>query len=142
MMENFAIEPLKGYGDLEFEMTLDEVVEILGKPDSQEKIEPAEEDSNGNIVVLDYYDLDFALYFEGDKNPKLYNFYTFNDKTTLFGAKLFDLNKDEIIELMKQNGHERYTEDTDDGDCVTFDDVNIDFYFDENELVEIFWGEE
>jgi len=141
-MENFTIEPLKGYGDLVFKMTVDEVINVLGKPDKQEEIEPIEDGDDSHIVVLDYYDLDLSLYFEGNSVSKLYNFYTVNEKTTLFGAKIFDLNKDELIELMKQNGYETYVEDTDDGDCVTFEDINIDFYFDEGELVEIFWGEE
>ncbi|MCQ2306430.1 MAG: hypothetical protein MJ000_02555 [Bacteroidales bacterium] len=141
-MENFSIEPLKGYGDLAFEMTLDEVVEIIGKPDKQEEIEPVEDGDDSHIVVLDYYNLDLSLYFEGNSVSRLYNFYTVNEKTALYGAKIFDLNKDELIELMAKNGHKNYVEDTDDGDCVTFEDVNIDFYFDENELAEVFWGME
>lgn len=141
-MENFSIEPLKGYGDLTFDMSLDEVVKTIGKPDKQEEIEPVEDGDDSHIVVLDYYDLDMSLYFEGNSVSNLYNFYTVNEKTTLYGAKIFDLNKDELIELMKQNGHENYIEDTDDGDCVTFEDVNIDFYFEDNELVEVFWGME
>ena len=32
MMENFIIEPLKGYGDFQFGMSIDEVVESLGQP--------------------------------------------------------------------------------------------------------------
>lgn len=141
-MENFSIEPLKGYGDLAFEMTLDEVVEIIGKPDKQEEIEPVEDGDDSHIIVLDYYNLDLSLYFEGNSVSKLYNFYTVNEKTTLYGVNIFGLNKDELIELMTKNGHGNYIEDTDDGDCVTFEDVNIDFYFDENELVEVFWGME
>lgn len=142
MMENFSIEPLKGFGDLEFGMSLDEVVKIIGKPDKQEEIEPVEDVDDSHIVVLDYYNLDLSLYFEGNSVSKLYNFYTVNEKTTLYGINIFGLNKDELIELMTKNGRGNYIEDTDDGDCVTFEDVNIDFYFDENELVEVFWGME
>lgn len=141
-MENFTIEPLKGFGDLRFEMTLDEVVKLIGKPDKQEEIEPVEEGDDNNVVVLDYYDLDMSLYFEGDAELKLYNIYSVNENTTLYDVKLFDLNKDEIIELMKQNGCEKYTEDNDDGNCITFEDLNIDMYFEDDELVEVFWGEE
>lgn len=138
MMENFKIEPLKGYGELQFGMPIDDVVEILGQPTNQEEIESAyEEDSH--VIVLDYEDHDFSAYFEGNTAMKLTNFYTFNEKSELFGAKIFDLNKDEVIELMKQNGYEEYNEDNEDGDCVTFDELNIDFYFDNNQLVEVFW---
>lgn len=137
-MENFIIEPLKGYGELSFGMPIDNVVELLGQPNNQEEIESAyEEDSN--VVVLDYDDHDFSAYFEGENTKKLSNFYTFNEKTVLFGAKIFDLNKDEIVELMKQNGFDDYFEDKEDGDCITYEELNLDFYFDDNQLVEVFW---
>ena len=138
MMENFKIEPLQGYGDLQFGMPIDDVVEILGQPTNQEEIESAYEDDS-HVVVLDYEDDDFSAYFEGNAMLKLSNFYTFNEKSELFGAKVFDLNKDEVVELMKQNGYESYVEDTEDGDCMTYEELNLDFYFDDNKLVEIFW---
>lgn len=138
MMENFKIEPLKGYGELQFGMLIDDVVEVLGQPTNQEEIESAYEDDS-HVVVLDYEDNDFSAYFEGDSSMKLTNFYTFNEKSELFGAKIFDLNKDEIIELLKQNGCEDYIEDHEDGDCISFDELNLDFYFDNNQLVEVFW---
>ena len=138
MMDNFKIEPLKGYGDLNFGMLIDDVVEVLGQPTNQEEIDSAYEDDS-HVVVLDYEDNDFSAYFEGDSEMKLTNFYTFNEKTELFGAKIFDLNKDELIELMKQNGCENYIEDKEDGDCITFEELNLDFYFDDNQLVEVFW---
>lgn len=138
MMENFKIEPLKGYGELQFGMPIDDVVEILGQPTNQEEIESAYEDDN-HVIVLDYEDNDFSAYFEGDTVQKLTNFYTFNEKTELYGAKIFDLNKEQLLELMKENGFESYIEDQEDGDCITFDDLNLDFYFDNNQLVEVFW---
>ncbi len=138
MMENFKIEPLKGYGELQFGMPIDDVVEILGQPTNQEEIESAYEDDS-HVIVLDYDDNDFSAYFEGNDTMKLSNIYTFNEKSELFGAKIFDLNKEELIELMKQNGCEDFIEDKEDGDCITFEDLNIDFYFDNNQLVEVFW---
>lgn len=137
-MENFKIEPLKGYGDLSFGMLIDGVVEVLGQPTNQEEIDSAYEDDS-HVVVLDYEDNDFSAYFEGDAEMKLTNFYTFNEKTELFEAKIFDLNKDELVELMKQNGYENFIEDKEDGDCITYEDLNLDFYFDDNQLVEVFW---
>ena len=138
MMENFKIEPLKGYGELHFGMPIDDVVEILGQPTNQEEIESAYEDDS-HVIVLDYEDNDFSAYFEGDAEMKLTNFYTFNEKSELYGAKIFDLSKEQLLELMKENGSENYIEDKEDGDCITFEDLNLDFYFDDNQLVEVFW---
>ena len=137
-MENFKIEPLKGYGELQFGMPIDDVVEILGQPTNQEEIESAYEDDS-HVIVLDFDDNDFSAYFEGNETMALTNFYTFNEKSELFGAKIFDLNKEEVIELMKQNGYDVFIEDKEDGDCITYEDLNIDFYFDNNQLVEVFW---
>lgn len=137
-MENFIIEPLKGYGDLQFGMLIDDVVAFLGQPTEQEEIDSAYEDES-HIFVLDYEELDSSLYFEGSTEQRLTNFYTLNRKSELFGAKIFDLNKEEIIELMKQNGYDDYVEDIEDGDCISYDELNLDFYFDDNQLVEVFW---
>ena len=138
MMENFKIEPLKGYGELQFGMPIDDVVEILGQPTNQEEIESAYEDDS-HVIVLDFDDNDLSAYFEGNETMALTNFYTFNEKSELFGAKIFDLNKEEVIELMKQNGYDVFIEDKEDGDCITYEDLNLDFYFDNNQLVEVFW---
>ena len=138
MMENFKIEPLKGYGELQFGMPIDDVVEILGQPTNQEEIESAYEDDS-HVIVLDFDDNDFSAYFEGNETMALTNFYTFNEKSELFGAKIFDLNKKEVVELMKQNGYDVFIEDKEDGDCITYEDLNLDFYFDNNQLVEVFW---
>ena len=138
MMENFKIEPLKGYGELQFGMPIDDVVEILGQPTNQEEIESAYEDDS-HVIVLDFDDNDLSAYFEGNETMALTNFYTFNEKSELFGAKIFDLNKEEVIELMKQNGYDVFIEDKEDGDCITYEDLNLDVYFDNNQLVEVFW---
>ena len=58
MMENFTIEPLKGYGELSFGMPIDDLVEVLGQPTNQEEIESAYEDDS-HVIVLDYEDNDF-----------------------------------------------------------------------------------
>jgi hypothetical protein len=137
-MENYTIEPLRGYGEFEFGMSIDDVVESLGQPSNQEEIDSAYNDGN-HIIVLDYEDFDLSMYFEGDTVQRLANFYTVNEESVLFGAKIFDLNKDQLIELMKENGYEDYIEDKEDGDCITYDELNMDFYFDNNQLVEVFW---
>lgn len=138
MMENFVIEPLKGYGDFQFGMSIDEVVESLGQPSNQEEIESAYDDGN-HIIVLDYEDFDLSMYFEGDTVLRLSNFYTYNENSVLFGAKIFDLSKEQLVELMKENGCENLIEDNEDGECLTCDELNLDFYFDDNQLVEVFW---
>ena len=137
-MENYTIEPLKGYGDLFFVMSIDDLVRTLGQPSNQEEVDsPFDDDTH--VIVLDYDDDAFSAFFENDSVSKLSNLYTMNENSVLFGAKVFDLNRDELVELMKQNGYEEYSEDNEDGYCISYDELNIDFYFDDNQLVEVFW---
>ena len=60
----------------------------------------------------------------------------------LFGQKVFDLDERQIVDMMVKNN---YTEqDVDEEDWgerrVSFPEGNIDFYFDERELVSIIMG--
>ena len=113
-MENYTIEPLKGYGELFFGMSIDDLVRTLGQPSNQEEVDsPFDDDTH--VMVLDYDDDAFSAFFENDSVSKLSNLYTMNENSVLFGAKVFDLNRDELVELMKQNGYEEYSEDNEDG---------------------------
>ena len=111
---------------------------FLLQPSNQEEIESAYDDGN-HIIVLDYEDFDLSMYFEGDAVQRLSNFYTYNENSVLFGAKIFDLSKEQLVELMKENGYDDLIEDNEDGECLTCDELNLDFYFDNNQLVEVFW---
>jgi hypothetical protein len=82
-----------------------------------------------------------TLFFE-QENPELACIDVNNDECSLFGQKAFDLDERQIVELMVKNN---YTEqDVDDEDWgerrVSFPEGNIDFYFDEGELVSIIMG--
>ena len=41
-MENFTIEPLKGYGEIPFGMCLDDVVKVIGMPEFYEELNDME----------------------------------------------------------------------------------------------------
>ena len=67
-MENFTIEPLKGYGEIPFGMTLDEAVKMLGMPNFYEELNDMEETENRSIYY-EYDDLQTNIYFEGPTLP-------------------------------------------------------------------------
>ena len=139
-MKDFTIMPLKGYGEIPFGMTLDEAVKTLGMPDFYEELSDMEETGNRSIFY-EYDELETNIYFEGVTKSVVACFETENMEATLYGEPVFDLSKEEIIDLMKKQGFKELEEETEDGELrVSFEDALIDFFFDEDGLSAISWG--
>jgi hypothetical protein len=139
-MKDFTIEPLKGYGEIPFGMTLDEATKILGMPDFYEELSDMEETGNRSIYY-EYEELETNIYFEGVTKSVVACFETENMEATLYGEPVFDLTKEEIIDLMKQHGFKELEEEKeDDEQRVSFEDAMIDFFFDEDGLAAVSWG--
>jgi hypothetical protein len=133
-----TIKIKQGIGDIEFRMPVEEVVAKLGTADEVENIDNAADEPT---TVLRYNDLGLTLFFE-DENPVLACIDTCNEECTLFGAEVFDMGERAVVELMVKNG---YTEqDVDDEDWgerrVSFPEANVDFYFEDDELMSIILG--
>ena len=64
-MENLIIEPLKGYGDIKFGMSIDEVVNVFGTPSNHEELEPIIEGNEISSILYDYDDIAVSVCFEG-----------------------------------------------------------------------------
>ncbi|MCQ2320590.1 MAG: hypothetical protein MJZ91_04575 [Bacteroidales bacterium] len=139
-MENFTIEPLKGYGEIPFGMTLDEAVKMLGMPNFYEELNDMEETENRSIYY-EYDDLKTNIYFEGITKSVVACFETENENATLYGKKVFDLDQNAVIELMKAQGYVELEQETEDGELrVSFEDALIDFFFDEEGMTAVSWG--
>lgn len=139
-MENFAIEPLKGYGEIPFGMTLDEAVKMLGMPNFYEELNDMEETENRSIYY-EYDDLQTNIYFEGITKSVVACFETENENATLYGKKVFDLDQKTVIEMMKAKGYKELEQETEDGELrISFEDALIDFFFDEEGLTAVSWG--
>ncbi len=91
-MKDFTIEPLKGYGEIPFGMTLDEATKILGMPDFYEELSDMEETGNRSIYY-EYEELETNIYFEGVTKSVVACFETENMEATLYGEPVFDLTK-------------------------------------------------
>lgn len=140
-MDNLAIEPLKGYGDIRFGMSVDEIVGIFGEPNNLEEMEPLAEGTENVSILYDYDDDDISLYFEGVSQMVVASISTKNENATLFGERIYDMNRNEIVEMMKQNGYKEFEIEEQDGDtCIIYDELMLDFYFIDGELVDVLWG--
>ena len=76
-MENLIIEPLKGYGDIKFGMSIDEVVNVFGTPSNHEELEPIIEGNEISSILYDYDDIAVSVCFEG--TDKLLGFAMINE---------------------------------------------------------------
>jgi hypothetical protein len=65
-----------------------------------------------------------------------------NADTVLWGQKIFDQKEKQIIELFKAKGITKFdSEQHEWGEKrISFDEANIDFYFEKNKLVSINYG--
>ncbi len=139
-MENFTIEPLKGYGEIPFGMTLDEAVKMLGMPNFYEELNDMEETENRSIYY-EYDDLQTNIYFEGITKSVVACFETENENAMLYGKKVFDLDQKTVIEMMKAKGFNELEQETEDGELrISFEDALIDFFFDEEGMTAVSWG--
>ena len=139
-MKDFTIMPLKGYGEIPFGMTLDDAVKKLGMPDFYEELSDMEETGNRSIYY-EYDELETNIYFEGVTKSVVACFETENMEATLYGEPVFDLTKEEIIDLMKKQGFKELEEETEDDELrVSFEDALVDFFFDEEGLTAVSWG--
>lgn len=139
-MKNFVIEPLKGFGEIPFGMSLDDAVKVLGTPNYYEELSDMEETGNRSIYY-EYEELDTNIYFEGITKSVIACFETENEKSELYGTKVFDLNRAQVIELMRENGFSELEEEEEDGEHrVSFEDAMIDFFFDGNTMTAVSWG--
>ena len=139
-MKDFTIEPLKGYGEIPFGMTLDDTVKLLNMPDFYEELSDMEETGNRSIYY-EYDEIQTNIYFEGITKSVVACFETENPEATLFGKKVFELKKDDAVKLMKSNGFNDLSEETEDGELrVSFDDAMVDFFFDGDTMTAVSWG--
>jgi len=139
-MKDFTIQPLKGFGEIPFGMTLDETVKMLNMPDFYEELSDMEETGNRSIYY-EYNALQTNIYFEGITKSVVAYFETENEEATLYGKKVFELSKDEAIKLMKDNGFKDLEEEIEDGELrVSFDDAMVNFFFEDDKMIGVSWG--
>lgn len=139
-MKDLNIEPLKGYGEIPFGMTLDEAVKLLNMPDFYEELNDMEETGNRSIFYQ-YDNIATNIYFEGITKSVVACFETENKEATLYGKKVFGLKKDEVVRMMKAQGFKDLEEEEEDGELrVSFEDALIDFFFEGDTMTAVSWG--
>lgn len=135
---DYIIKLHTGINSITFGMSPNNIENILGKADETESIDNAEDTKT---LIWNYFNTGLTLFFEGEE-PRLELIDICNEDTILFEEYAFDLSEKEIISLMKANNSKQMEEENEDwGEkCVSFPNENIDFYFENGELVSISLG--
>ena len=128
----------QGLGDIRFDMPIEEVVSILGHADDVENVVNAFEETT---TIMHYNEGELNLFLEGE-NPTLQCIDISSDDCLLFDKSIFDLDEKAIVRLMVDNKY--FEEDVDEESWgerrVTFNEANIDFFFDQGELTAVAFG--
>ena len=135
---DLTIKIKQGLGDIRFSMPVEEVVALMGTADEVENIDNAADEPT---TVLHYNDLGLTLFFEGE-NPVLACIDTCNEESVMLGEEVFTMDEKSLVQLMVKNGYSEQDVDEEDwGERrVSFPEGDIDFFFDEGELVSIVMG--
>ena len=140
MMKDFTIKPLEGYGEIPFGITIEETVKLLNMPNYYEELGDMKE-TGDRTIYYEYEELQTNIYFEGVTKSVVACFETENEEATLYGEKVFDLDKEAIIELMQEHGFKKLEEEFEADELrVSFEDGSIDFFFDDDMLMAVSWG--
>ena len=140
-MKNLTIEPLKGYGDIKFGMSIEDIVNIFGEPSNNEELESIIEENENYSILYDYDDECMSICFEGVNKTIVASISTCNEDATLFGERVYEMDRKQIIDLMKRNGYKDYDEEEQEGDtCLIYAELMMDFYFNDGELIDVVWG--
>lgn len=133
-----SIRIKEGLGDIRYDMPVDDIYKLLGEASEVEHIENAADEPT---IVLRYAELGITMFFEGD-GATLQCIDISNPDTLLFGEKAFTLTDKEVAKLMVTNKYlEQDIENEGWGEKrVTFNDANIDFYFEKGKMVSIIMG--
>jgi hypothetical protein len=134
------IKLLKGFCNVNFGESIDDVRKVFGEPEEVQALD--DEILNTSSTVYHYWDQGFSLFFDNSRNKTFCSVELDNRDTLLFSTKIFTLRENELVELMKLNGHELSdTEVHEWGEKrVSFDSAGLDCYFENNKLVSANFG--
>jgi hypothetical protein len=136
---SLEIKPLIGLYDLSFGASMTEAEKVFGKAEETEFLDDIEEFRS---TVWHYWENGFSLFFDENRDQLFCCVEIDNKEVTLWGREIFSLNEKQIIDLFKDKGIVSFeTEQHEWGEKrLSFDEANIDFYFEKNKLSSINYG--
>ena len=134
------INLLKGFCTLNFGVSSVDAELVFGKPEEIQVLDdPILETS---CTVYHYWESGFSLFFDNKNAMKFGSVEVDNEDTLLFGKKLFSLNEQQLIDIMKEHSYSLSdTEKQEWGEKrLSFDEAGLDCYFENQKLTSINFG--
>lgn len=140
MNKNLEIKPMVGFGDLTFGATKADVEAYFGPPQETETLDV--EDEINEVEVWSYWEQGHSVYFEKMDNDVCTNFETDDEDSVMFGEKVFRLNEQEVLEVMKKQGYEDHEIDEEEpGERILFfPDAHMQFVYEEGKMMLVSWA--
>ena len=134
------IKLLRGFCNLNFGQFVTDAELLFGVPEESVVLE--DDILNASSYVMHYWDQGFSLFFDNHKNKVFNSVEVDNPDALLFNEKVFTLKENQLIALLKLNGYPLTdTEHHEWGEKrISFDDANLDCYFENGRLVSINFG--
>ena len=136
-MDDLTIKPKEGFGNLAFGTEIEDVIKQTGEP---EDVDNFENDAEMNAVLLHYWDKGYSIFFQGDTKTVVAGIETDHPDAVLYGKKVIGMTEEEVVNLMKQNGHSEYDRDTEEDEVrLSYEEEMVDFYLKDNRVVFVNW---
>lgn len=134
------IKLLKGLENIKFGDTYEQLVATLGEPSNIEHMESFYNDEL-TILLAEFDNEELSVYMEGSEQKRITDFEIDAPNAIMFGTSLVNKGINEIKTLMKTNGFTDFEMEKDGNEEVlSYLDGQVDFNFEDNELVSIIWS--
>lgn len=137
--ERPVIKPQQGFCDLAFGKSMPEAEKRFGKPEETEILETG---SEFKTTVWHYWSRGYSLFFDEGANQIFTCAEIDNPDTLLWEKKIFELSEEQLIKLFNLHGFKKVEcEEHEWGEKrVSFDDAQVDLYFENGQLTSINYG--
>ena len=138
------IKPGYGIGSLKFGLSRKEVEQILGKPNEVEEHDYSESDSD-ITETWHYDDLELSLEFDKEVDWRLITFSVSSEFYEFEGNQVIGLSEDKLISLLQKLKIEEFEVENlspienPSQKLITVDDLGVNFWFDNEVLMEVQW---
>ncbi len=134
------IKPGMGLGNIEFGMSREDLKALLGNPEEIEKYNLSEEEGD-NSEAWHYDEFELSASFEEFYDWQLVSIAVSGEDYKLHGKKLIGKDKATVLDILEDLAIGKITEETEeDLDMISIEEMNLNFYFEDEELSEIQFG--
>lgn len=134
------INLLKGFCTLNFGVTAVDAELVFGKPEEIQVLDDTILETS--CTVYHYWDSGFSLFFDNKNSMKFSSVEVDNEETLLFSKKIFSLNEQQLIDLMKEHNYTLTDSEKQDwGEKrLSFDEAGLDCYFENGKMSSVNFG--